>query len=222
MKVNFLNFELDLPVETEADKSVLREVFLDRDYLCLEDLIRQAGVVVDIGAHIGLFSIYAKCLNTKIALFSYEPDVRNFGLMKEALRANKFLDRDSVLKNVAVGAENGRRKFYLSEDSHNHSFLGEGKEVMVDVIDMVKILARDLQGKKCDLLKMDCEGAEFEILRSMNREQFDKISNIYVEYHEGEGRSARELGEILRENGFKVKMSISRFDCRFGFILGRK
>jgi hypothetical protein len=67
---------------------------------------------------------------------------------------------------------------------------------------------------------MDCEGAEFEILGSMSEGLFKKIGAFYIEYHEClEGKTHQELVRILQRNGFKTKVTESRHDKRFGFIL---
>src|SRR3989339_2249547 len=88
--VRFQNSYLKLELESDADQSVFREIFLDRDYLMCEDVIKKAKVILDIGAHIGLFSIYCRCLNNGVKIFSYEPDERNYLILKKNLDINKI------------------------------------------------------------------------------------------------------------------------------------
>jgi len=58
---------------------------------------------------------------------------------------------------------------------------------------------------KCDLLKMDCEGAEFEIIYNASSECLDKIEEIRMEYHcFEEGQTVQKLIDFLKDAGFKL------------------
>lgn len=220
---------LKLNLRSKADESVFREVFLDRDYMVLDDIISEAsGVILDVGAHIGLFSVYVRGLNDNVKIFAYEPEPVNFSAMKEHFKENHV--EGVVAKNVAVTAKDGETVLYLSEDSHNHSiwnfFKKEVKQVKVPTVSMRKIFEKDL-GRRgvqfCDLVKMDCEGAEFEILESMDDNLFKKIGSFYIEYHEYiDGKKKEELVKILQRHGFKARVSGSRYDKRLGFIFAYK
>ncbi|MBL4694262.1 FkbM family methyltransferase [Candidatus Gracilibacteria bacterium] len=198
-KVKIFGKELSFDLPSEADESVFDEIFRDGEYRIVDSIIAKAKTIFDVGAHIGLFSVYASLLSdAKITAF--EPSVENFALMKENLKRNGV--RDVVCKNVAVGAEAGEREFFLSEDSHNHSFYGEG--------DSVKVRVSQLK-RGCDFLKMDCEGAEFEILPSLDLSLFGAI---FVEYH----REPSSLVALLGKN-FSVKKFPSNYDKNMGYLL---
>jgi len=215
-----------LNLRSEADESVFREVFLDRDYMVVDDIISEASdCVLDIGAHIGLFSMYARGLNENVKIFAYEPAPDNFSVMKEHFKENHI--ENVFAKNVAVSGKDGESILFMSEDSHNHSILNffkkPIKEVKVPTVSMIRIFERDL-GKRgvnyCDLVKMDCEGAEFEILSSMSSELFKKTGSFYIEYHEYLPQNNKDdLVKILQKNGFKTRVVGSRYDKKLGFIL---
>ena len=60
--------------------------------------------------------------------------------------------------------------------------------------------------EKCDLIKMDCEGAEFNILYNAPKSIFDKVSHIFMEYHDWiEGESHKELKTYLEKLGYRVE-----------------
>jgi len=216
---------LKLDLKSEADESVFREVFLDNDYMILDEIIGEASNgIIDIGAHIGLFSIYARGVNDNVKIFAYEPASANFETMKWHFKENHI--ENVFAKNVAVAAKDGETILFMSEDSHNHSILRFFKKIMKEVrvptVSMEKIIERDMarQGVNfCDLVKMDCEGAEFEILASMSPEVFKKIGTFYIEYHEYlEDKNKNDLVKILQKNGYKTRMTESRYDKKFGFI----
>lgn len=210
--------QLNFILNTDADKSVFYEVFEARDYQVLDQIIKSAkNPVLDVGAHIGFFSIYAAVLNPTAKIFAFEPEEKNFVLLKENLKFNKI--ENVVVKNLAVAASEGQRKLYLSEDSHNHSLIeiGGAREKFVQTQTLEKILERN-KIEKCSLIKLDVEGAEFEILE--NFELFGKIENFYIEYHKySPEMDPNRLEKIFKSNGFKVSGNISKYDKRFGFIL---
>jgi hypothetical protein len=70
------------------------------------------------------------------------------------------------------------------------------------------------------LLKLDIEGAEFEVLRNFTH--WEKIKNIALEYHDFGENNHKQLEELLSQNGFKVKARNSKFDKNLGFIFAIK
>src|SRR5262249_32632970 len=71
-----------------------------------------------------------------------------------------------------------------------------------------KLLSRimdELSVATVNFLKIDCEGSEYEVLRSLDAAHWARIERIAIEYHDfGRGRDHRELIEILRKNGFET------------------
>lgn len=219
---------IEININSEADESVFNEIFTEREYKILDSMILRArSPIIDIGAHGGMFSIYCFCFNLTMQVFAYEPDAENYAAMKENLKLNNV--RNVLIKNVAVGAQVGERVLYLSRDSHNHSIMGAGSagdysgvEKKVQVVTLERILEQNRLAS-VSLVKMDCEGAEFEILENLPVAIFGAVENFYVEYHEysDEMRGAK-LKEIFLKNGFKVEMKPSFYSKRMGFILARR
>lgn len=238
-QIKFNGKSLTVGIFSDADSSVFREIFVEREYRIVEPMIIRAyAPILDIGAHKGFFSLYVRALNPKVTVFAFEPESENFAAMKENLKQNHV--QGVVCKNLAVvGSENadgayGSRTLYLSEDSHNHSLFTPGGDSM--------ILKNDSQNKtqtvqatslerifekyhleKVALIKMDCEGAEFEILENLSVEVAQKIDSFYIEYHEyKENMKGAKLADLLRKFGFKVESKPSHYDKRMGFILAKK
>ncbi len=223
--------EVEININSEADESVFGEIFVEREYKILEPVIVSARApIIDIGAHVGMFSIYCAVLNPTMQIFAYEPDEANFAAMKENLKLNNV--KNVTMKNVAVGGEMGQRVLYMSKDSHNHSLLGaevagdqsvpgrdfSGEEKLVSVVTLEKIIQQNRLAS-VSLVKMDCEGAEFEILEGMDADSFAIVENFYVECHRYtyEMNPVRLEG-IFKKNGFKVETWSNHYDKRMGFI----
>lgn len=216
-QISFGGKKLEFEIDSDADESVFREIFIEKEYRDVEAIIAAASLpILDIGAHKGMFSVYVRCLNSDVSVFAYEPEERNFAALKKHFKMNHV--EGVVAKNLAVvGEGGGSRRLYLSEDSHNHSLIGSGDFKEVGSVGMAAILQRI---GKCSLLKMDCEGAEFEILNSLSKEDFANAGAFYIEYHElVEGMRGDDLKRLLEKFGYKVRLRVSPYDKKLGFIL---
>jgi FkbM family methyltransferase len=144
--------------------------------------IQNDDVIIDIGGHIGLFSLYSSqfCKNGKI--FSFEPIKENYNLLRDNIEQNNIKNIKTF--NVAISNKKEKNRIYLSDDDQAaHSFYGIGKksiEVETTTLDHV---IRSENIIKCDLLKLDCEGAEYEIIDSLTDDILSKIKKICLEYH---------------------------------------
>lgn len=227
-KIVYNKKQVEITINSDADESVFGEIFAEREYKMLEPVIVAAKApIIDIGAHVGMFSIYCAVLNPSVKIFAYEPDENNFAAMKDNLQDNNV--KSVVAKNVAVGGVVGTRSLFLSRDSHNHSLLSaeaagdfSGEEKMVNVVTLERILEQN-RLSRLSLVKMDCEGAEFEILENLSAAVFATVENFYVECHRYtfEMNPAR-LVEIFKKHGFRVEMWSNHYDKRMGFIWARR
>lgn len=134
-------------------------------------------VVVDIGAHIGGTAILAASLGAIV--YAYEPEQENFNLLLENIKLNNFEDKIRCFKK-GVGIP-GFRKLHLNPKNSGmgtfEKISGETQEV--EIIGIGEVF-KDID--HCDLLKIDCEGAEYEFLKNL---PYQKIDNISLELHSG-------------------------------------
>ncbi len=250
--LKFHNQTLTLLYRTDADLSVIDEIFVDKMYRCVENIIPTlVSPILDIGAHVGLFSIYASILNPKAKIISLEPEPSNFELMKENLKLN-IIKNVVTLQYAIVPEEDSTSSktttLYLNSDSHNHTTLQLNKfitkspnhEITVPAITLGELIKKPAVAtsfakattvkkamadkeklKQIGLLKMDIEGGEFAIFQNMKKNTWNKIQNIVVEYHEFSGNKRAELENIIRSHGFSVEHFPNHFDKRFGLLLCR-
>ncbi len=222
-QIAFLNRKWRVDVASDADESVLAEIFICRDYLPVEPELKAAKTaVLDVGAHKGFFVLYARALNATVPIYAYEPEEKNFAALKQHVDDNKV--EGVFAKNVAVAGKDGSLTLHVNADSHNHSILdgveGEQKLQKVTAASLDKILSKK---EFWDVVKMDCEGAEYEIFKHTSPESFQKIGVLFLEYHEfNSDMKVATLKTLFEKNGFKVKMAPSKYDKRMGFLIAKR
>lgn len=178
--------------------------------------INPEDTVLDIGANYGNFTLYAalKARNGKV--YAFEP----FKEVNKILEKNISINRLNNVKLIkkAVSNKSGSRDFYIAKkDNVSHSFFESNVSDVKEKIDNIKVKTISLKDflsqekiKKVDFLKMDCEGAEYEILFSSEKalKAIDKISmeTHYVD----EKRNVIALKSFLEKNGFDVSIDPNR------------
>lgn len=143
--------------------------------------IGKNDIIIDIGAHIGIFSLYASqhCTNGKI--FCYEPSIKNYELLQYNISQNNL--KNIFPNNLAVSNSNDNVTLYINHDNTAHSIhdptsnsIQVKSSTLQNIFDLNKL-------DVCNYLKLDCEGAEYEIIESLPNKYFKKIKQIYIEYH---------------------------------------
>lgn len=191
------------------DRIIFNQNFLQSEYFASGFEIKGNDVVIDIGAHIGFFSIYAasKAKNGKV--YAFEPAPDNLEMLRKNIELNKL--NNVKIVNAAIAAEEGVRDFILYPRSHAaNSFVYSATEekniIKVATVNLGKFVERE-NINRIDFLKIDSEGAEYEILFGLRPDEFRKIKKISMEYHEmDERRNVKTLAAFLEQNGFKTEI----------------
>jgi FkbM family methyltransferase len=157
--------------------------------------------VVDIGANLGAFALYAARRNARTVL-AYEPNGAAFRCLQRNVEANG-LSGTVRPRQLAVSAVAGQDvRFPLAPSVYNRIVPDEetGEFETVRTTSLAEILARDA-AQGIDLLKLDCEGAEYDILFSAAPSDIARIREIRMEYH---AARETELTAYLRNAGFEI------------------
>ena len=129
---------------------------------------RPGDVVLDVGANIGYFTVLlAQKVGPQGKVFAFEPSPDNFALLRKNVETNGF--SNVVLINKAVSDRQQTLRLYLSKENmgdHRIYDSGDAREsVVVDCVSLDACLAST--PAKIRLLKMDVQGAEFQVLQGM-------------------------------------------------------
>ncbi|MBS7612509.1 FkbM family methyltransferase [Candidatus Bathyarchaeota archaeon] len=141
---------------------VYYHIWIVRDY---ERLVKPRGIVLDIGAHVGLFTL--RCLkssNTSLVV-ALEPHPENARLLYTNVLMNGLRNR-VIIVSAAAGPKNGRAKLFIANASSEHSLVPLKDKQSIDV-NMVSLdgLVDSLNLQSIDYIKIDVEGAELEVIR---------------------------------------------------------
>lgn len=164
-----------------TDIMAFTHVWLLHEYDRTEFVITDTDIVIDIGAHIGLFALFASqfCKNGKI--YCFEPVKENFELLESNLMLNNI--KNVIAVNAAISTNNEKITIYLNEDESGHSMYVTGtKKIEVKSFTLQNVFDSN-KLEKCNFIKIDCEGEEYKIIDSLSTPYFDKINKICIEYH---------------------------------------
>ncbi len=188
-----------------VDSATIAVVFFKKDYGTVQD----HSLVVDIGANIGAYSLFSSATAADSLTYALEPMPGTYRLFLENIRLNN-LEKKIIPFNAAIGGQSGRRKLFIQQGSPFNSLYpggNEGTSVEINCISLRDFFDQN-DIKRCDMLKIDCEGAEYEILYATPKEYLDRIGEIRMEYHgapSGSGYTIGGLVSFLQQRGFQVK-----------------
>jgi FkbM family methyltransferase len=164
---------------------LIHEIWVEKIYERSGYEIKPGHIVIDIGGNIGAFALWAAGCAPGVSIYSYEPFPQNVEYLEKNAKASK-LENIKVFQ-AAVAGENGERLLRVEDSWVGHSLSDnaeEGRGIKVETITLDNILE---QVGRCDFLKIDCEGGEYEIFYSSKPETLRKIDRIVCEYHDGTG-----------------------------------
>ena len=202
-----------------TDLMALTHVWMIQEYSNSDFEINDSDVVIDIGAHIGLFTLFASQFCKRGKIFCFEPIKENYELLVENINSNKI--KNIIPFNLAVSKVSGSVKIFLNDDYSGHSmFLETNDFVIVKSKSLFDIFSEN-NIQECNFLKLDCEGAEYEIINSLSSEFLNKIKKLTIEYHLADTHPEllEQLVKKLRKLSFIVNTRQLFSDIGFLFAI---
>lgn len=170
--------------ERIADLYMIMTCVKDKQYNPPSFEIKPYDTIVEVGGHIGSFSVYAARKAPQGRVVVYEPDPGNFTYLQKNIHLNKL--SNITAKKIAVAAKNETRIFFPSTvntaESSMYAVKGRGQGIQVPTTTLSHMFEEHAIGS-CDFLKLDCEGAEYEILFGTPASCLKKIQKIAMECH---------------------------------------
>jgi FkbM family methyltransferase len=170
--------------------------------------------IIDCGANLGMSIIYFKQLYPNATIIAFEADdyifnfleknIESFGYKDVELINKAVWNCDDTLSFIVEGGAGGRLE--------KETTIGEYKKVTCTS------LKKYLIGKKVDFLKIDIEGAEYEVIKDCENE-IKNIDYLFIEYHSmpGKEQNLHKILEIVEKAGFSYHIK-EAYTTKYPFI----
>lgn len=183
------------------DRGSFIDVFVQRSY----DISlpwQEMRTIIDAGANIGSFAVFVGQRAPQATIFSLEPEPSTFAVLERNIQNN---DGNVLSSCVALAGTNGFAELQVSRTSSgSHSLFRPLKNATHIRVPTMTLDAYCLSKgiKHIDLLKLDCEGAEYDVLEHLPPEGWDMIGSLFLEVHPVPGKSASALLALIEQRHF--------------------
>ena len=174
-----------------------QEIFLDKEYLFHTE--SDKPIILDLGSNVGTSIIFFSKHFPNAIIEGYEADPNIYAYLKSNMLNN---DVKVQLYNAAVWINNGNCLFHSDGTDGGHLIIKESKnDISVSCIDILDIVRKY---PEIDFLKIDIEGAEYEVIKRMNN-YLCNVKHLFIEYHEKrtEKQKLSEILSIISENDLR-------------------
>ncbi len=203
-------------VRTALDAWTVKETFLDRFYDRYGGVVQPGWTVIDIGGGFGDFVVHAAKLGGTV--HGYEPHPESRALLERNVVANAVAEQVTVHTEAVSDRVGTLRLVADGSEPLDSEFREHGAGIEVRSIPLTEALDRTESGR-CDLLKMDCEGAEYPILMSADTDTLARVDRIVMEWHDdGQAPEHEDLARFLADNGFAVRSWKNRVHGHIGYL----
>lgn len=167
------------------------------------------GIFVDIGAHIGYYTLFAsKLVGPDGFVFAFEPNPDNCALLEKSIKTNGFTNIELVKK--AAARSTGKTSLFMSGVSNDNRCYDVGekrKRIEVETISLDDFFKGVQQ--KINFIKIDVDGFEFNVLRGAeklisNSENLMLITEFCPSYLVQAGEDPQEYFLYLKKLGFDL------------------
>lgn len=186
-----------------SDWWIFLEIFVFGIYRRAEADIEKSKVIIDIGANVGFFALYASSLNSEAEIHALEPFPPNVEQLKSNLSLG--LNQRVHVHPAAMSDKTGTATLFFAPGDSSGCSLNQpkGQQCSVQTIRLSDFL-RLHKITRCDLLKMDCEGSELTILSSISADELSRIGSLIMEYHNP--AEVEILKGLLQNGGFSCEI----------------
>jgi FkbM family methyltransferase len=203
--------DLQLYIESSEEFFIVKEVFIEKDYNLLSN---ESFVVFDIGMNIGISSLFFALNKNVQQIYSFEPVVTTYNQAIYNLELNPAYSNKIEAFNFGLGGFSRIEKVLYNAQAKGNcgirleSSLVIGKDNSTEIEINIKNISEMLPdliakhpGQK-KVLKIDCEGAEYEIIQKLS--DSNVLSDIDILMIERHDKGAKILEDLLIANDFRV------------------
>ena len=210
-----------------AVKSIAREMNCGNEYDFSKIDFKEGDIVIDIGANVGIISIYLAKKYPFLKIYSFEPVKENFDSFQKNIVLNGIPENVITAVNCAVtkDARNvvmninpynsggcSTQEVFATEYNYNTSNINVTSVTLENIFEKYSI-------KNLKLLKIDCEGSEYEILNNTPEQILHKIEYLRGEFHENKALTSEYDVDVLYDYCCKHIKNVSVVKARKCFVV---
>jgi FkbM family methyltransferase len=211
-KINGYKMNLDLYKPTQ--RGIYCSYKYEKEITNLvNNTLKMNDVFIDVGAHVGYYSLLAaKLVGQNGKIFSFEPNILNYKILKENICLNNF----DQIKYFELGLSDfdGEAQFYINPFNDGGSSLTKFTypALVLVTIKVAKLdtFLNDIRLNKIDLIKIDVEGHQMSTLRGMEHTLLNYHPKIIVEFNDETSRS--EIINYLLTLHYSEFLNVDQYD----------
>jgi len=190
---------------SQSDAVVVREIWCENVYEVFDGDLTDTGIVIDIGANIGAFTLYAAKLGAK-KVIAVEPEPHNVELLRKNVADNQknVPDCEFIVDERAVVGKHTYQPLhaYMTNEHGDSRLLCDGDARSSDRKDLQQVeyttlddLFKEHNLEFIDVLKVDIEGLEGDVILGAQESTLNLCRYITLEYDQ----HATDLGAIVEK-----------------------
>ena len=217
--VDLLGYRLEYTNQSHA-LFLVHEIFVNGAYQF--DSSNPRPRIVDCGANVGAALLFFKAFRSDAEVLAFEPDPTTFARLKQTIASNHL--QGVIAENAAVGEKEGTVAFYSSRADPGSLTASVKPSWGGDASQQVRVVRlSDWIREPVDFLKLDVEGAEYEVIRDLiATDAIRWVREAVIEYHEldSEPDGVPRMIEALQAAGLDV--AVTPDPKRTGLIRARR
>jgi FkbM family methyltransferase len=207
-----------------CDEEVLRPRYGRSRFFAPGYRCRKHDIIVDVGAHIGVFAVAAARRVPHGRVYAMEPDKENFALLSRNAALNGL--SNLIAHRIALSNRRGKAKLYYQKENWAHSIcppMASDDPIGSDLVstDTLSNFIATHAISRIDYMKMNVEGAEYRVLLRASKRSLQHIGFMLVEFHPSAKHGANQLIDRLRSCGFFTAVTRSKEEPGKGWLTAR-
>src|SRR5688500_6264517 len=207
------------PIKFQVPESlyqVFKEIFMEDFYEAdkLMTSLPENPLIIDIGANAGFFNVLLFSKLKTARVFAYEPLASNIELFKKTIEGNEALKNIMLVQAAVTGSAKQSIELF-TEDTEDNTVVSSvfsgfnklnKKTNTVPAQSLTSIIEQN-NSDKIYLLKLDCEGSEYDIIYNTDSAILKKVNMMVIEVHEidKERNNLKSLNQYLASLGYKTR-----------------
>lgn len=160
--------------------------------------VKSGDVFLDVGAHVGKYALQvAKVVGENGLIIAIEPNPENYLALTKNISINKI--ENILAYNIAGWHKDCKMKLFIAEKAGRHS-LKENKGCLGSVLVEAKALDNIIKGIKVNWIKLDVEGAEYEVLQGLENALKEYKPQLIIEVNKKNSERVKEFMTQMNYN----------------------